>query len=422
MNRLSFLIILVLHFMFFHHVKAQSSYSQGDAAAPSQNFQPSVGVVIAILAIMFSVTLLLLVYAKFCRRTGSVHGDHLTQNFAFIRSSSRFSGIDKTVIESLPFFKFSSLKGSKEGLECAVCLSKFEDIEMLRLLPKCKHAFHIACIDNWLEKHSSCPICRHRVSAEDPTIFTYTSSMRLMNQSELQREDSTNDIGLFVQREEDHHPRGGSSRFSIGSSFRKAEKGNHKNNNNKEEILLIQEEAALHKHKHKIIVSDFVFKNRWSSVSSSDLMFLNSEMITSVSSDRFSSLDYPNTEQPSSTPRVAENEQIVKIKEEMEMKRSFESKVSTFPGLPSTSDSALNSSYVSPGERRSMSEITALSRYEHSGMQNRIRETNSLVGNNVKEERIRRLWLPIAKRTVQWYANRARRSQQHQNTQEALDV
>jgi E3 ubiquitin-protein ligase ATL6/9/15/31/42/55 len=190
-------------------------------------------------------------------------------------------------------------------------------------------------------------------------------------------------------------------------------------------MSLIQEEAAeqkaLHKHKHKIVVSDFVFKNRWSSVSSSDLMFLNSEMLTSVSSNRFSCLD-SNTQQSSSSG-AAENAQIVKIKEEMEMKRSFESKVSalnktspvSFPDLPSTS------SYMSPGERRSMSEITALSRYEDSGMQNRIRET-SLLGNNVKEERLRRLWLPIAKRTVQWYANRDRRSQQPQKTQQTLDV
>ncbi|XP_059433354.1 E3 ubiquitin-protein ligase ATL42 [Corylus avellana] len=416
MNRLSSLIILVLlHFIFFH-VKAQSSIGQGDPN--SQNFQPSVGIVIAILSLMFSVTLLLLVYAKFCHRPGPAahHGD-LPQNFAFIRSSSRFSGIDKTVIESLPFFRFSSLKGSKEGLECAVCLSKFEDIEMLRLLPKCKHAFHIACIDSWLEKHASCPICRHRVSPEDPTIFTYTHSMRLMNQSELQGEEAN--IGLFVQREEEDHHRG-SSRFSIGSSFRKAEKGN-----NKEEISLIQEEAeeqkVLHKHKHKIVVSDFVFKNRWSSVSSSDLMFLNSEMLTSLSSNRFSCLD-SNTQQSTSSG-AAENAQIVKIKEEMEMKRSFESKVSalnktspvSFPDLPSTS------SYMSPGERRSMSEITALSRYEDSGMKNRIGET-SLLGNTAKEERLRRLWLPIAKRTVQWYANRDRRSQQPQKTQHELDV
>jgi E3 ubiquitin-protein ligase ATL6/9/15/31/42/55 len=415
MNQLD-LLIFVLHFFFFH-VKAQ--YTGDGSASPG-----SLTVVIGILSLMFSLTILLLVYAKFCHRRGPIHSD--PQNFALIRSSSRFSGIDKTVIESLPFFRFSSLKGSRDGLECAVCLSKFEDTEILRLLPKCKHAFHIECIDNWLEKHASCPLCRHKVSAEDPSIFTYTNSMRLINQSEL-RQDSN--IELFVQREEDHH---GSSRFSIGNSFRKTEKGD------KEENPLIQEEAdnsfdenhkVLHKHNHKIIVPDFVFKNRWSNLSSSDLMFLNSEMLGATSSYRFSSFDLNNEQ--SSTAR--ENEHIVKIKEEMDMKRLFENKVSTlnktsavsFPGIPSTSDSTSNlsqtSRYMNPTERRSMSEITALSRYEDSGMKNRIGEA-SLLGNNVKAERMRRLWLPIARRTVHWYANRERRSQQSQNTQQVLDV
>jgi|UniRef100_A0A2N9GBZ7 E3 ubiquitin-protein ligase ATL6/9/15/31/42/55 len=415
MNQLD-LLIFVLHFFFFH-VKAQ--YTGDGSASPG-----SLTVVIGILSLMFSLTILLLVYAKFCHRRGPIHSD--PQNFALIRSSSRFSGIDKTVIESLPFFRFSSLKGSRDGLECAVCLSKFEDTEILRLLPKCKHAFHIECIDNWLEKHASCPLCRHKVSAEDPSIFTYTNSMRLINQSEL-RQDSN--IELFVQREEDHH---GSSRFSIGNSFRKTEKGD------KEENPLIQEEAdnsfdenhiVLHKHNHKIIVPDFVFKNRWSNLSSSDLMFLNSEMLGATSSYRFASFDLNNEQ--SSTAR--ENEHIVKIKEEMDMKRLFENKVSTlnktsavsFPGIPSTSDSTSNlsqtSRYMNPTERRSMSEITALSRYEDSGMKNRIGEA-SLLGNNVKAERMRRLWLPIARRTVHWYANRERRSQQSQNTQQVLDV
>ncbi len=91
-------------------------------------------------------------------RSGSICGN--SQNFGFIRSSSRFSKIDKTVIGLLPFFWFSSLKGSNEGLEFATWLSKLEDAEILRILPKCKHSFHIDCIDNWLEKHSSSLLCR----------------------------------------------------------------------------------------------------------------------------------------------------------------------------------------------------------------------------------------------------------------------
>ena len=129
-------------------------------------------------------------------------------------------------------FRFSSLKASKDGLECAVCLSKFEDIEVLCLLPKCK----LNCIDYWLEKHSSCPLCRHRVNSEDLKLITYSNSIRFLwnnssysnNQSEL-REDSN--IELYVQREESQR---GSSRFSIGSCFRKIEKGTDDHDHHKE--------------------------------------------------------------------------------------------------------------------------------------------------------------------------------------------
>ncbi|EOY30701.1 RING/U-box superfamily protein, putative [Theobroma cacao] len=426
MNRLR-VICLVLFFLLFN-VDAQSPSSESDATSGDavSNFRPSLAVVIGVLCVMFSLTLFLLVYAKFCHRGATVHGDR--HPGILHRTRSQFSGIDKKVIESLPFFKFSSLKGSKQGLECAVCLSKFEDIEILRLLPKCKHAFHIGCIDRWLERHSSCPLCRQKINTEDPTIFTYSNSMRfLWNQSEL-REDSN--MELYIQREQESH---GSSRFSIGSSSRKIEKGNIENE------VLIQEEAAdedddgrvFHKFKHKIIVSDVVLKNRWSSVSSSDLMFLNSEMLNEMSSNRFSSLE-TNDHGQSTITRPIENKQIMKIKEELEIKRLFESKVSSInknnpvsaPALPSTSNFSATSSHtsmiVNQAEKRSMSEITALSRFRDVSPRNRTSQS-LLSETNTKEERIRRLWLPIARKTVQWFANRES-SQQSQNSTQDLDV
>ncbi|XVF34886.1 hypothetical protein REPUB_Repub18cG0097000 [Reevesia pubescens] len=430
MNRLRVIFSLVLLYLLFL-VDAQNLSSDTDATTGDavSNFQPSLAVVIGILCVMFALTFFLLIYAKFCHVGAAIHDDH--HPGILHRTRSRFSGIDKNVIESLPFFKFSSLKGSKQGLECAVCLSKFEDIEILRLLPKCKHAFHIDCIDQWLEKHSSCPICRQKVNAEDPTIFTYSNSMRfLRNQSEL-IEDSN--IELYIQREQDNH---GSSRFSFGSSFRKIEKGNIENE------ALIQEEDSdkdddddgrvFHKFNHKIIVSDVVLKNRWSSVSSSDLMFLNSEMLNDMSSNRFSSLEINDGQFTKTKP--IENEQIMKIKEELEIKRLFESKFSSInknnqvsaPGLPSTSNSAATTSshtsrIVNQAEKRSMSEITALSRFRDVSRRNRTSES-SLSETYTKEERIRRLWLPIARRTVQWFANREKRSQQSQDTIQHLDV
>lgn len=73
-------------------------------------------------------------------------------------------GLDRAVIESFPVFTYDLVKGlkaqTKETLECAVCLNEYEDDELLRLLPKCSHAFHPECIDMWLLSHTTCPVCR----------------------------------------------------------------------------------------------------------------------------------------------------------------------------------------------------------------------------------------------------------------------
>ncbi|KAI3469352.1 hypothetical protein Pfo_026015 [Paulownia fortunei] len=71
-------------------------------------------------------------------------------------------GLELTVLNSLPVFLYSP-KAEQPPLECAVCLSEFEEKEIVRLLPKCNHSFHIECIDMWFHSHSTCPLCRSPV-------------------------------------------------------------------------------------------------------------------------------------------------------------------------------------------------------------------------------------------------------------------
>ncbi|KAH8967017.1 hypothetical protein BDL97_03G056200 [Sphagnum fallax] len=79
------------------------------------------------------------------------------------------AGVEQAFIDTLPVFAYASIHGLKDGADCAVCLNEFGEEDRLRLLPKCKHAFHTLCIDTWLLSNSTCPLCR-RSLLPDPII------------------------------------------------------------------------------------------------------------------------------------------------------------------------------------------------------------------------------------------------------------
>ncbi|KAM0840385.1 hypothetical protein ACQ4PT_059704 [Festuca glaucescens] len=51
-------------------------------------------------------------------------------------------------------------RAAAASVECVVCLQELEDGDVVRVLPACRHFFHVSCIDAWLRAHSSCPVCR----------------------------------------------------------------------------------------------------------------------------------------------------------------------------------------------------------------------------------------------------------------------
>lgn len=396
----------------------------------TSSFRPSIAIVIGILSIMFSFTFLLLMYAKFCHAGASDVFANAGDNAGGLGGpGARFSGIDKAVIESLPLFRFSSLRGSKEGLECAVCLSRFEDTEVLRLLPKCKHAFHLECVDRWLENHSSCPLCRHKIDPGDLTTFAYSSSLRYPGRDP----PGEPPLDLFVEREPDAgedpdiaaSSSSSSSRFSFMGSFRKQGKSK------KEEGLIGQSERRrdLHRFKHRIVVSDVMQQGRWSDVNSSDLILLNSEMLSADSGRLLTApVGYSASERYTAKP-VAAGESvdvdIHSLKQEMDQKRSAtDSKTGgiinrsfSAISLPSSSTSQQPMNHVTSAssEKRSMSETINLSRFGRLMRTKEAREASINGGgseaSSVKEERLRKIWLPIARRTVKWFAGRERREQ-----------
>ncbi|KFK40376.1 hypothetical protein AALP_AA3G365500 [Arabis alpina] len=331
--------ILFFFFCFLDHVSSQSPPPRFSPYATNDLFKPSLAIITGVFSIVFTLTFVLLVYAKCFHNDlrSETDGDGIDRLWQGLFSrSSRFSGLNKTAIESLPFFRFSALKGLKQGYS--------------------------------------------------------STSMRLMNQEtsdEEEEEGGGSSLEIYIEREEGISD--GSSRFS---SFRKILKIG--GNNKKEKSLFLDEqgnEKVMHKFNHRInVVSDAVFKNRWSNVTSSDLTFLTSEMLNSVSSERFSSAD-----------RVRLGN--LREKEVIEMKTMMKNKDSS---------------------RRAASEITTVPRENATGGNGLAASTsqNSAVGaaETTEEERRRRLWLPIARRTAQWFVNREKGNEVNNTTRQNLNV
>ncbi|ONK64319.1 uncharacterized protein A4U43_C07F24450 [Asparagus officinalis] len=95
---------------------------------------------------------------------------------------SQMSAVDSPFMEAIDIFDTGGTKGLTEEsvdkipqisincqnivddmgerLFCVVCLQDFEIGETVRCLPYCQHKFHLPCIDGWLIRHASCPLCR----------------------------------------------------------------------------------------------------------------------------------------------------------------------------------------------------------------------------------------------------------------------
>ena len=51
--------------------------------------------------------------------------------------------------------------------DCFICMENYKYLQYKRILPNCNHCFHKKCIDKWLKKKASCPVCRDELKKED---------------------------------------------------------------------------------------------------------------------------------------------------------------------------------------------------------------------------------------------------------------
>ncbi|KAL5989558.1 hypothetical protein ACLOJK_010450 [Asimina triloba] len=124
----------------------------------------------AVISLFFVVVVVLIlhIYARWAlrrqaRRRAIIH--QLNMGIAALQTQAQEppkTGLEPSAIAALPLFAFKQSPNHRDcgGVECTVCLTAIEEGEMARLLPNCKHMFHVQCIDMWLHSHSTCPVCR----------------------------------------------------------------------------------------------------------------------------------------------------------------------------------------------------------------------------------------------------------------------
>ncbi|KAG6551901.1 hypothetical protein Mapa_006518 [Marchantia paleacea] len=136
-------------------------------------FSPAVVSIIAVLGSAFLVVSYYRIFAKLCTRWQNrrdlfdLEGQPTGMDSDANVSPLTTHGLEQSLIKKIPFFVFKTGDAFTADTDCPVCLSEFLDHQELRLLPKCAHAFHVACIDTWLSTHSTCPLCRAPIFPEE---------------------------------------------------------------------------------------------------------------------------------------------------------------------------------------------------------------------------------------------------------------
>ncbi|KAJ6293267.1 hypothetical protein OIU77_008748 [Salix suchowensis] len=87
-----------------------------------------------------------------------------------IYDTNGVSGLSEDCIQKLPEFIYQSDSNIVVQFCCSICLQDFKDWDPMRKLPFCEHYFHLECIDEWLTRNGSCPMCRNHVCSVDDDV------------------------------------------------------------------------------------------------------------------------------------------------------------------------------------------------------------------------------------------------------------
>lgn len=93
-------------------------------------------------------------------------GNHQDADLA-LQSVHDSQGLDESTIESYTKVIIGEslrLPAGPNHITCPICLSDYDANQTLRCIPECQHCFHSECIDEWLRRKGTCPVCRNSPS------------------------------------------------------------------------------------------------------------------------------------------------------------------------------------------------------------------------------------------------------------------
>ncbi|KAK6926695.1 Zinc finger, RING-type [Dillenia turbinata] len=138
------------------------------------------------------------------RRRRNVH--HSTAQLSATQQTGRLcsrQGLEPAAVRSLPMFSYDA--DAKHPIDCAVCLTEFEDGETVKVIPCCRHVFHPCCIDTWLFSHASCPLCRStqlfRGEFKDPSVVQRNTNTNDRGGSRTRTTVEIEDTSISIERE-----------------------------------------------------------------------------------------------------------------------------------------------------------------------------------------------------------------------------
>ena len=80
---------------------------------------------------------------------------------------SRDNPTDAAIVSELPETQIDDIKKlDKDKQNCVICMEDFKTGDKSTNLP-CLHMFHTNCIQNWLKKQNTCPICKFKLTPDN---------------------------------------------------------------------------------------------------------------------------------------------------------------------------------------------------------------------------------------------------------------